>query len=61
MLEKAWAAKRAADFRIRYDFHRRWGNFLKCSGCGARISRVVCDCGSSAYASTGYSWKGIKL
>ncbi len=31
------ATKRAAEVRIRADFQRKWGSFLKCDKCGGSV------------------------
>lgn len=44
--------------RERAAFDDRWGEFVKCLGCGARLSphrRMLCGCGSVSWVATGYA------
>jgi hypothetical protein len=57
--ELASATMNDALARQRAAFHARWGWFLKCRGCGARVEPILppiqCACGSRVIITSGYS------
>lgn len=63
LCEKSKEAKREAELEIRFAFHRRWGQYLKCGVCGGRLELKLegkCPHGNhqAVVIENGYSWVG---